>query len=111
MKPTQPARRAAATLIALAAALLACAAAAPSALATPTGIGPVGGSPAALRPNRAGYPIAPVQIHTISTGMPGWQIILIAASAAIFAATAAVIIDRAHTARRHLTTPSARPTP
>jgi hypothetical protein len=48
-----------------------------------------------------------VPIHTISTGMPGWQIALIAASAAIFAAAAAVILDRARTTRRHQAAPSA----
>jgi len=37
----------------------------------------------------------------------GWQITLKAAGAAILAAPAAVILDRARTARRHLTTPSA----
>jgi hypothetical protein len=33
--------------------------------------------------------------------MPGWQITLIAAAAALLAATLAVIVDRARTARRH----------
>jgi hypothetical protein len=32
--------------------------------------------------------------------MPGWQITLIALGAALLAATAAVILDRARTARR-----------
>ncbi len=98
MIPTHPIRRAAAILAGLAAAALACAPA-PAALA---GIGPVGGTPAALRPNRAGYSPAPAQIHTIvAGGMPGWQITLIAAAAAILAAAVAVILNRAHTARRH----------
>jgi hypothetical protein len=52
-----------------------------------------------------------VPIHTISTGMPGWQIALIAVGAAIFAAAAAVILDRARTTRRHLTPPSAQAIP
>jgi hypothetical protein len=107
MKPTRPARWAA--IVTGLAAAMACAA--PAALAAPAGIGPVGGSPASLDPHRAGYPPAPVPIHTISTGMPGWQIALIAAGAAIFAAAAAVILDRARTTRRPLTPPSARAMP
>jgi hypothetical protein len=113
MKPLRPIRRAAGLLAGLAAALLACAAA-PAALAATAGIGPVGGSPAGGSPafpgpNRSGYPTAPAQIHTIITmgGMPGWQITLIAAGAAILAAAAAVLLDRSRTARRHLTAPSA----
>ena len=39
-------------------------------------------------------------------GMPGWQITLIAVSAAVLAAALAVILDRARTARRHLAAPS-----
>ena len=33
--------------------------------------------------------------------MPGWQIALIAAAAALFAAIVAVLLDRALAARRH----------
>ena len=36
-----------------------------------------------------------------SGGMPSWQITLIAAGAAALAATLAVLLDRARTARRH----------
>jgi hypothetical protein len=39
--------------------------------------------------------------------MPGGQIALIATAAAILAATAAVILDRASAARRHQAAPSA----
>jgi hypothetical protein len=40
-----------------------------------------------------------------ASGMPGWQITLIAAAAAVVAATLAVLIDRARVARRtHATT-------
>jgi hypothetical protein len=39
--------------------------------------------------------------------MPGWQITLIAAGAAVLAAAAAVLLDRARAARRHQTAPSA----
>ncbi len=37
----------------------------------------------------------------VVTGMPGWQITLIAVGAALFAAALAVIADRARTAHRH----------
>jgi hypothetical protein len=52
-----------------------------------------------------GRPNVPAQaaahIHAIATGgMPGWQITLIAAGAAALAAVAAVLLDRARTARR-----------
>src|SRR5438552_3978718 len=41
--------------------------------------------------------------HTVVVGgMPGWQITLIAVSAAVLAATLALILDRARTARRQL---------
>jgi hypothetical protein len=39
--------------------------------------------------------------------MPGGQITLIAATAAVLAAAVAVILDRARAARRHLTAPTA----
>jgi hypothetical protein len=41
--------------------------------------------------------------HTVVVGgMPGWQITLIAVSAAVLTATLALILDRARTARRQL---------
>ena len=48
----------------------------------------------------------PTTVHVIAAaGMPGWQITLIAAAAALAAATLAVLIDRARVARRtHATT-------
>ena len=48
----------------------------------------------------------PVQA-IVTGGMPGWQITAIAAAAAILAATAAILLDRSRTARRHQTAPSA----
>jgi hypothetical protein len=40
-------------------------------------------------------------VHTIVTGgMPGWQITLIALAAALVAATAAVLLDRAQASHR-----------
>ena len=51
---------------------------------------------------------APPQVHAVVTGgMPGWQITLIAAAAALLAAVLAVLLDRARAARRHITAPSA----
>jgi hypothetical protein len=89
-------------LAAGACALLALAAAAPAAFA---GTNPI--------PDPAGYagdpyigtsPVAPVPAATVqvvsSGGMAGWQIALIAIGAALLAATAAVILDRARATRR-----------
>ena len=46
----------------------------------------------------------PARIHTVvAGGMPGWQITLIAAVAALFAAVLAVLLDRAFAARRRTT--------
>ncbi len=43
----------------------------------------------------------PVQVHVVTAGgMPGWQITLIAIGAALVAAAAAVLLDRARLARR-----------
>jgi hypothetical protein len=50
----------------------------------------------------------PVPVHTVVIGgMPGWQIALIAAAAALIAATVAVLVDRARTARRKSATTAA----
>jgi hypothetical protein len=93
MNPIRTIRRLAGILAGLAAAALAFAAAAPAALATlppPEPAAPPGVTP-------------PVVIHT--GGMPGWQITLIAAGAALLTALLAVLLDRARTARRHMTAP------
>jgi hypothetical protein len=42
----------------------------------------------------------------VDAGLPGWQITLIAAGAAILTAAAGVLTRRTHTARRHRTAPS-----
>jgi hypothetical protein len=76
------------TLAVLAGALLASAGAAPTAFAMTE---PPGGSDGSSAP--------PVQLITVG-GMPGWQIALIALGAALFAAVAAVVLDRARAARR-----------
>jgi hypothetical protein len=56
----------------------------------------------------APVPPAPVQVHTVvASGMPGWQIALIAAGAALAAATIAVLLDRARASRRKAITTAA----
>jgi hypothetical protein len=89
-------RRIITALVTLAGALLAFTAAAPAALAIR--VPPPGGT--------AGPVQAPPQVHTIvAGGMPGWQIALIAAAAALAATAVAVLLDRAWTARKaHATT-------
>ena len=57
-------------------------------------------------PGSGGDPLSGPQhlapMHSASVGgMPGWQITLIAAAAALAAATLAVIVDRARAARHH----------
>jgi hypothetical protein len=60
-----------------------------------------GGGPAVAPPH-----LAPV--HTvIAGGMAGWQITLIAAGAALLAATFAVLLDRARATRRNSVTAAA----
>jgi hypothetical protein len=91
--------RLATVLAAAVAGLLASAAAATAAVANPIPIGDGGAVPVA--PARA----ATVQV--ISTGMAGWQIALIAAGAALAAATAAVFADRKLAGRRSITATTA----
>jgi hypothetical protein len=98
MNRIHPIRRLAGILAGLAGVLLAFTAASPAAFATH--VPPPG--------EYGGTVQAPPLMHTIVTGgMPGWQITLIAVAAAVIAATAAVILDRAWAARRHLTAPTA----
>jgi hypothetical protein len=89
-------RRILAALATFAGALLALITATPAALATR--VPPPGGT--------TGPAQAPPQVHTIvAGGTPGWQITLIAAGAALAAAAAAVLLDRAWAARKtHATT-------
>jgi hypothetical protein len=74
--------------------LLALGAAAPAARAT---IPDPGGAP--------GVQLATQAI--VTGGMPGWQITLIAAGAALVAAVLTVLADRARAARRHMAVPGA----
>jgi hypothetical protein len=105
-------RRIVAALAGLACAWVGIAIAAPTAFAAvgrvqPPGDGPAGTAvlPAPLSAHiHQPAPQAPglVPVHTVVVGgMPGWQIALIAIGAALFAATAAVLLDRARTTRRH----------
>jgi hypothetical protein len=62
---------------------------------------------ASLPPRGGGPAGTPTTVRAIATaGMPGWQITLIAAAAAILAAATAVLLDRTRTARRHTTVPA-----
>jgi hypothetical protein len=90
MNPIHHIRRIAAVLAGLAAALVA--------LATPAFAMPMplpGGGGPAVTPQH----LTPVRT-LVAGGMPGWQITLIAAGAAVVAATIAVLLDRALATRR-----------
>jgi hypothetical protein len=102
MKPIRPIRRLAAALAGLTGALLALAAAAPAAFATL----------AATHGSHRRPPLPPAHVHqfvqvpiplpvrtVVIGGTPGWQIALIAAGAALAAATVAVLADRLWAAR------------
>jgi hypothetical protein len=90
MNPIRTIGRLSVMLAGLPAAALALAAAAPAAFATL----------APPDPGQSGV-VSPPAIHiAVGGGMPGWQITLIAAAAALLAATGAVLLDRARTARR-----------
>ena len=83
-------RRAAAALAALTCALLASAAIVPAASASipiPPG----------------GPDVPPATVPVFAGGMAGWQITLIAIGAALLAAAATLLLDRAWIARRHAT--------
>jgi hypothetical protein len=120
MKPVRHLRRLAAALAGLACAWLGIAIAAPTAFAAVRVAHPVVGPPGVSvlheppgwnkhPPLPAGHVTGPAyQVHTVVMGgMPGWQIALIAIGAALFAATAAVLLDRAWTARRRSATAAA----
>jgi hypothetical protein len=88
-------RRLATVLAAVTGGLLASAAAIPAAFARV--VPDPGGYYGPTRP--ALVPAGTVRVVT-GGGMPGWQITLIAAGAALLAAAAAVLLDRARAARR-----------
>ena len=54
-----------------------------------------------------GPEVQPATQAVVTGGMPGWQITLIAAGAALVAAVLAVLADRARAARRHMAVPGA----
>ena len=92
MNPIRRIRRTAGALAGLACACLVLAVAAPAAFAMT--VPPFGDSGAVTTPT------PPVQVRTVVVGgMAGWQIALIAVGAALVAATIAVLLDRARTAR------------
>ena len=95
MNPLRRIRRFATVLAGLAAALVASGATPAFAMRPPVpGEGGVTTSP-------SGTIAPPAEVHTVAVGgMPGWQIALIAVGAALLAATVAVLLDRARTARR-----------
>jgi hypothetical protein len=124
MNPIRRIRRIAGVLAGLACAWLGLAIAAPAAFAAgsvpPPGSGSAvitrhesltGGLPAPLAAHihqLAPQAPGPVPAHVVFVGgMPGWQIALIAAAAALIAATIAVLADRARTARRTSATTAA----
>jgi len=120
MKPIRHIRRLAAALAGLACAWLGIAVAAPAAFAAVRVPPPVAGPPSVTvlhhppgwnkhPPLPPGHVTGPAyQVHAVMVGgMPGWQIALIAIGAALFAATAAVLLDRAWTARRRSATAAA----
>jgi hypothetical protein len=96
LRTTARLRRVTAALAAAAGGLLAWAAAVPAASAAI--VIPDPGAGGAYGPVPA-TPAAPVQVIAAG-GMPGWQIALIAVSAALAAATAAVFLDRTRASRR-----------
>jgi hypothetical protein len=115
MNPIRTIRRLAAALAGLTGALLAFAAAAPAALARP---GPPRSWQLAqppVHPLPPGWsrrpPLPPAHVHqfvhipipvrtVVIGGMPGWQITLIAAGAALLTALLTVLLDRARMARK-----------
>jgi hypothetical protein len=101
MKTTQLIRRFAGILTGLAATLVVFGTGAPAAFAT---LAPDPGGTGSAAPSASVHTV----VRTVVVGgMPGWQIALIAAGAALVAATAAVLIGRARTAHQSLATSAA----
>ena len=106
MNPIRYIRRLAVAVAGLAAALVAFAT--PAFASLPPEPGGPGSAPTPANAVPAN-PVPPPVIHTVvvNGGMPGWQIALIAAGAALIAATVAVLAYRAWTARRRPATAAA----
>jgi len=99
MNHIQHIRRLTTALAGLAGALLAFAAAAPAALARADPPLPLCWPLTDPPPGHWTGPVYQVPVRTVVVGgMPGWQIALIAAAAALAVATAAVLLDRARRA-------------
>lgn len=103
MNPLKRIRRFAAVLAGLAGALVAFGATPAFAMHEPPP-----GTGSGITTSPVGTTTPPVEVHTVVVGgMPGWQITLIAAGAALLAAVLAVLLDRAWATRRHITAPAA----
>jgi hypothetical protein len=114
MNPIRHIRRLAGVLAGLVSALLVLAAAAPAALASGPGPLPPPGwnKHPPLPAGHVHQPMhqapVPAPVHTVVVGgMPGWQIALIAAGAALAAGIAAVMVYRAWAAHRKTVTAAA----
>jgi len=97
MNPIRHIRRITAVLGGLAAALLACGATPAFARVMPP---PGGFAPSAPVPAQIPALVRPVTHTVVVSGMPGWQIALIAVGAALLTAVLAVLAGRALAARR-----------
>ena len=81
--------------------LAAMAAAAAAAAAAALAVAPAAFATEVPAPPADGGAAAPAAVHTVVVGgTPGWQIALLAVGAAVLAAAAAVLLDRALRARR-----------
>jgi hypothetical protein len=103
MNPIRHLRRVAGVLAGLACAWLGLAVAAPAAFAivAPPPLPLIREKHPFPPPGHFVGPVYKVPVHTVVIGgMPGWQIALIAAGAALLAATAAVVVYRAWATRR-----------
>jgi hypothetical protein len=96
-------RRLAAALAAVTVGLLASAATIPAAFAKEVSVPPPG---IGYELGRFG-PVYPATTSAASTGMPGWQITLIALGAALAAAAVTIVVTRARAAHRAVLSPAA----
>jgi hypothetical protein len=78
---------------------------------TPLGGAPHGrpGVPAPQLDSGGGgkHPALPAQAHAIGSGVPGWQIVLVVAGAALLCAALTVIVHRSRAARRRMSVSAA----
>lgn len=107
MNPIRRIRRIAVVLAGLAGSLLAFAAASPAAFARIPLPGGLPGRSAELAPASPVPLVTTVTRVVVAGGMPGWQIAVIAVGAALIAAAAAVLADRARARRSKTVTVAA----